>query len=72
MVRWDAPLFTVPWSDETVPGEDIWNAVTSGDIKPANQAVAAVSHPLIELVFPSTWLYMRADIQAPLRCSPDT
>lgn len=45
MVRWDAPLFTVPWSDETVPGEDIWNAVTSGDIKPANQAVAAISKP---------------------------
>ncbi|QRV94278.1 Chromatin associated protein KTI12 [Ceratobasidium sp. AG-Ba] len=45
MVRWDAPLFTVPWTDEGVPGEDIWKAITSGDIKPANQAVAAISKP---------------------------
>ncbi|KAG8713522.1 hypothetical protein FRC08_013156 [Ceratobasidium sp. 394] len=45
MVRWDAPLFTVPWLDESVPGEDIWKAITSGDVRPANQAVAAVSKP---------------------------
>lgn len=42
MVRWDSPLFTIPWSDETIPGEDIWRAITSGDKRPANQAVAAV------------------------------
>ncbi|CAE6500436.1 unnamed protein product, partial [Rhizoctonia solani] len=40
MVRWDAPLFTIPWTDETVPGEDIWRAITLGDKRPANQAVA--------------------------------
>ncbi|KAG9074596.1 hypothetical protein FS749_013815 [Ceratobasidium sp. UAMH 11750] len=45
MVRWDAPLFTVPWLDENVPGEDIWKAITSGDVRPANQAVAVVSKP---------------------------
>ncbi|CAE6429469.1 unnamed protein product, partial [Rhizoctonia solani] len=42
MVRWDAPLFTVPWADETIPGEDIWRAITLGDKRPANQAVASV------------------------------
>ncbi|QRW21731.1 Chromatin associated protein KTI12 [Rhizoctonia solani] len=45
MVRWDAPLFTVPWSDETVPGEDIWRAITLGDKRPANQAVASIAKP---------------------------
>ncbi|KAF8609062.1 chromatin associated protein KTI12 [Ceratobasidium sp. AG-I] len=45
MVRWDAPLFTIPWSDETIPGEDIWKALTTGDKRPANQAVAAISKP---------------------------
>ncbi|KAG9122992.1 hypothetical protein FRC07_000388 [Ceratobasidium sp. 392] len=45
MVRWDAPLFTVPWSDDSAPGEDIWKAITSGDVRPANQAVAAIAKP---------------------------
>ncbi|KAB5590746.1 Protein kti12 [Ceratobasidium theobromae] len=45
MVRWDSPLFTIPWSDETIPGEDIWRAITSGDKRPANQAVAAIAKP---------------------------
>ncbi|KAL5631209.1 hypothetical protein ACGC1H_006900 [Rhizoctonia solani] len=45
MVRWDAPLFTVPWTDETVPGEDIWRAITLGDKRPANQAVASIVKP---------------------------
>ncbi|KDN45567.1 hypothetical protein RSAG8_04891, partial [Rhizoctonia solani AG-8 WAC10335] len=45
MVRWDAPLFTVTWTDETVPGEDIWRAITLGDKRPANQAVASVAKP---------------------------
>ncbi|CAE6435919.1 unnamed protein product [Rhizoctonia solani] len=45
MVRWDAPLFTVTWTDETVPGEDIWRAITLGDKRPANQAVASIAKP---------------------------
>ncbi|KAG8682931.1 hypothetical protein FRC11_014160 [Ceratobasidium sp. 423] len=45
MVRWDAPLFTIPWSDETIPGEDIWRAITLGDKRPANQAVASIVKP---------------------------
>ena len=28
MVRWDSPLFTVPWIDEDVPIDDIWKAIT--------------------------------------------
>jgi protein KTI12 len=36
MVRWDAPLFTVPWDDPTPPLEPIFDAVTSGIVKPPN------------------------------------
>ncbi|KAG1792099.1 chromatin associated protein KTI12 [Suillus variegatus] len=36
MVRWDAPLFTIPWDDPTPPLEHISDAVTTGIIKPPN------------------------------------
>ncbi|KAL0575598.1 kti12, chromatin associated [Marasmius crinis-equi] len=43
MVRWDSPLFTILWSDEAVPGEQIWEAITSGNIKPPNSGTQAVA-----------------------------
>lgn len=43
MVRWDSPLFTVPWSDEDVPGEQIWVATTEGLVKPPKAGTTAVS-----------------------------
>lgn len=42
MVRWDSPLFTVLWSDEEPPSEDIWKAVTEGLVKPPNTGTQAV------------------------------
>ncbi|KAG2114295.1 chromatin associated protein KTI12 [Suillus discolor] len=36
MVRWDAPLFTIPWDDLTPPLERISDAVTTGIVKPPN------------------------------------
>lgn len=42
MVRWDSPLFTIPW-DEDPPFEDIWNAIIKGDKKPPTSAVLQVS-----------------------------
>lgn len=42
MVRWDSPLFTIPW-DENPPFEDIWNAIIKGDKKPPTSAVLQVS-----------------------------
>ena len=42
MVRWDAPLFTVPWTDAAVPADDIWRAVTEGAVKPPNAGTQAV------------------------------
>jgi tRNA uridine 5-carbamoylmethylation protein Kti12 len=43
MVRWDSPLLTVPWDEEGIPSEEIWQAVTTGDLKPANVGTRAVS-----------------------------
>ncbi|KAI0355598.1 chromatin associated protein KTI12 [Trametes cingulata] len=42
MVRWDSPLFTVPWTDEDVPIDDIWKAITEGTVKPPNAGTQAV------------------------------
>jgi len=42
MVRWDSPLFTVPWTDESPPSEDIWKAVTEGLVKPPNVGTQSV------------------------------
>jgi hypothetical protein len=42
MVRWDSPLFSVPWTDKDIPGEDIWQAVTGGILKPPNAGTQSV------------------------------
>lgn len=31
MTRWDSPLFTVPYDDETPPFEAIWEALIGSD-----------------------------------------
>ncbi|EJD02833.1 chromatin associated protein KTI12 [Fomitiporia mediterranea MF3/22] len=43
MVRWDSPLFTVPWTDENLPEEDIWKAIMEGVVKPPNAGTSAVA-----------------------------
>ncbi|THH04705.1 hypothetical protein EW146_g10111 [Bondarzewia mesenterica] len=43
MVRWDSPLFTVLWSDDDVPLDQIWKAVMEGNVKPPNAGTQAVS-----------------------------
>jgi protein KTI12 len=45
MVRWDSPLFTVPWSESDVPIELIWKAITEGNVKPPNAGTQAVGDP---------------------------
>ena len=45
MVRWDSPLFTVPWTDDDVPADDIWRAITEGTVKPPNAGTQAVRSP---------------------------
>lgn len=39
MVRWDSPLFVIPF-DESPPFETIWTAITTGYKKPPTSAVA--------------------------------
>jgi len=43
MVRWDSPLFTVLWEEEDVPAEEIWKAVTAGNVKAPNAGTQAVA-----------------------------
>lgn len=43
MVRWDSPLFTVPWTDTALPTSDILQAITSGIIKPPNSGTLNAS-----------------------------
>uniref|UniRef100_A0A0W0FN20 Protein kti12 n=1 Tax=Moniliophthora roreri TaxID=221103 RepID=A0A0W0FN20_MONRR len=43
MVRWDSPLFTILWNEPDIPGVQIWEAVTSGNIKPPNSGTQAVA-----------------------------
>lgn len=42
MVRWDSPLFTLPY-DEEAPFEAIWDVVIKGEKKGPTAAVLAVS-----------------------------
>jgi len=42
MVRWDSPLFTIPWTDADVPGDEIWKAITEGIVKPPNAGTQAI------------------------------
>lgn len=44
MTRWDSPLFTIPWDDETPPFEAIWKAMigSDGNIKTVKPNLATV------------------------------
>ncbi len=46
MVRWDSPLFALPWDEPDIPLEELWLAATQGTLKPPNTATIAVSRPL--------------------------
>lgn len=39
MARWDSPLFTVPWSDETPPYEAMWDALVGSDAEGGKKVV---------------------------------
>ncbi|TFK22585.1 chromatin associated protein KTI12, partial [Coprinopsis marcescibilis] len=43
MVRWDSPLFTILWTDESVPADAIWDSITKGNVKPPNGATLSVA-----------------------------
>lgn len=42
MVRWDAPLFTIPWNEDSPPTTEIWQAMTAGILKPPNAGTSSV------------------------------
>ncbi|CAG7854515.1 Protein kti12 [Serendipita indica DSM 11827] len=45
MVRWDSPLFTVPWNEAETPVEGVWQAITAGVLKPPNAGTKAIAKP---------------------------
>lgn len=42
MVRWDSPLVTLLWTEDDVSGDQIWDAVMKGNVKPPNSGTLAV------------------------------
>ncbi|KAJ7084303.1 chromatin associated protein KTI12 [Mycena belliarum] len=43
MVRWDSPLFTVLWTEESVPAAEIAQAILTGSVKPPNSGTLAAA-----------------------------
>ncbi|KAF7970384.1 hypothetical protein HWV62_24245 [Athelia sp. TMB] len=43
MVRWDSPLFSVLWEEEDIPIDDIWKAITEGNVKAPNSGTQVVA-----------------------------
>jgi len=43
MVRWDSPLFTILWTETDIPGPEIFDAITSGIVKPPNVGTSTVA-----------------------------
>lgn len=48
MSRWDSPLFTVPYDDETPPLEEIWDTMVGGKAKAVKPNSATVLAPATE------------------------
>ena len=42
MVRWDSPLFTVPWTQTDMLLVSMWKDITEGSVKPPNASTQAV------------------------------
>lgn len=40
MVRWDSPLFTLPWDEEDIAADAIWRALTEGAAQVPNAGTA--------------------------------
>ncbi|KAF3933153.1 hypothetical protein ABW19_dt0205958 [Dactylella cylindrospora] len=38
MTRWDSPLFIIPWMDEDIPGQEIWDAMVNNTAVKPHQA----------------------------------
>jgi len=70
MVRWDSPLFTIPF-DEDMPMEEIWTTITTGFKKPPTAAVAVVSRTRFpQFVQPLTSLSDPNLLLEPCKLSP--
>lgn len=48
MTRWDSPLYTVPYDDETPPLEELWDTLVGGKAKAVKPNSATVLAPATE------------------------
>ena len=61
--RWDSPLFTVPYEDETLPLEAIWNAMMgedgrgSGRVKQHAATILVGAHIFMKSPSPTRLVY---------------
>ena len=55
MVRWDNPLFTVPWSQSEMLLVSMWEAITEGYVKPPNASTQAVGDLLLPSFVPHSF-----------------
>lgn len=46
MVRWDSPLFTLPWDEDILAIDAIWKTVSQGEAPRANQGTTVVIRAL--------------------------
>lgn len=48
MTRWDSPLFTVPYEDDTPPLEELWETLVGGKAKAVKPNSATILAPVTE------------------------
>jgi protein KTI12 len=57
MARWDAPLFTVLWEDETPPCEAIWDALVGSDAEGGKKVVRPNQATVVKAPSSEDYLY---------------
>lgn len=55
--RWDSPLFTVLWDDETPPSDTIWDAVVGSDADGAKKVVRPNNATVLKAPSSEDYLY---------------
>ena len=58
MARWDSPLFTVLWDDETPPYEAIWDAMVGSDAQGGKQTVRPNQATVLKATSGGNYLYL--------------
>ncbi len=57
MARWDSPIFTVLWDDQTPPCEAIWNAVVGSEVEGGKKTVRPNQATVLKAPSSGDYLY---------------